>query len=440
MKRARKNNKNTVKIKTDKKVKEKKQKKQKKFRVSTVFKILLLLILIGVAGIFLALGFGFISEEDLLTPIDPGTGRINALILGVDDDGLRTDTVMVASLDLETSAVSILSVPRDTKLYVKNRKLTRKMTEIHAMSTEKGNGTIAGPIGTAEAVSQLTGIPINYYVEFSFDAVRNIIDTLGPVTYDVPDVEGGGRGMNYEDPVQDLYIHLKPGVQELDGDKILQLVRYRKGDSDFARMERQQNVIKAVVEQKLNVSLLLKLPKLFSQMKKEINTNLSVADVKKYAQYLSKLSTGGISTYQLPGESQRLKNGWYFVCDIEATKTLISEVFECNTSEISTTVEVHAEGSQAKAIKNKTKQTGTPQKSASKQQPKAMPKATPKATPEATDTPLKNENISQKPEKDDSEHEKDNPDMTEKNTDDNNTDNGEGKAVRDPEPTVILLD
>lgn len=318
-----------------------------------------------VVCIFIALGMGFVDESDLLSPIDRESGKINALLLGVDNDGLRTDSMIVVSFDLDTAEINMLSIPRDTKMYVVNRKLTRKINEIHAMSTQDGTGAIMGPIGSAEAVTQLTGIPINYYVEFSFDAIRNIFETLGPITYEVPDVEGGGKGMNYEDPAQNLYIHLKPGVQELDADQLLQLMRYRKGDSDFARMERQQNVIKAVVEQKLNVSLLLKAPKLFSQIKKDISTNLSSSDVAKYAQYLGELSVDKIHSYQLPGETQHSAAGWYFICDIESTKTLITETFGFDASNITTNIEVYAKGSQAKAITNK-KNTVTGKPSAAK--------------------------------------------------------------------------
>lgn len=368
------------------KTSQKPAKNRKKLRASTIWKALLIILLILIVGVFVALGFGFVNESDLLAPIDRESGKVNALLLGVDEDGLRTDSIMVASFDLDTADLKLLSIPRDTKVKVTNRNMTRKINEVHAMTAEDGDGTIVGPIGTAEAVTQLTGIPINYYVEFSFDAVENIFNTLGTIEYDVPDVEGNGKGMNYEDPAQDLYIHLKPGLQELDGDQLLQLMRYRKGDSDFARMERQQNVVKAVVEQKLGISLILKLPKLFSQIKKDISTNLSVSDVSKYAQYLGELSSEKISTYQLPGESKHISGGWYFIWDKEATQTLISETFGFDASEITTDIEVYGKGSKAKAVKNKKKTTtGKPAATAT---PKAKAKAsstpTPSPTPKAT--------------------------------------------------------
>lgn len=365
-------------------------KPRKKIKPSTFIKAALISLGALIVLVFIALGMGFVDESDLLAPIDRESGKINALLLGVDEDGLRTDSIMVASFDLDTAQLNLLSIPRDTKVYVKNRNLTRKINEVHAMSTKDGSGSIMGPIGTAEAVTQLTGIPINYYLEFNFDAIENIFDILGPITYDVPDVEGGGKGMNYEDPAQDLYIHLKPGVQELDGDKLLQLMRYRKGDSDFARIERQQNVIKAVVEQKLNLSLILKLPKLFSQMKKDISTNISVSDVSKYAQYLGELSTEKIAAYQLPGESQHISAGWYFICDIEATKTLISQTLGFDASNITTDIEVYAEGSEAKAVINKKKTTtGTPSKATAAPKKSTSEKATaaPTKKPTATKAP-----------------------------------------------------
>ena len=378
MKRARQKSKNARKARNT-------EKPRKKLRPAAALKAALITLGVVVVCVFVALGIGFVDESDLLAPIDRESGKINALILGVDDDGLRTDTIMVASFDLDTAEINMLSIPRDSKMYVVNRQLTRKINEIHAMSKKDGSGAIMGPIGSAEAVTQLTGIPINYYIEFSFEAVRNLFETLGPITYDVPDVEGGGKGMNYEDPVQNLYIHLKPGVQELDADQLLQLMRYRKGDSDFARMERQQNVIKAVVEQKLNLSLIMKLPKLFSQLKNDISTNMSSGDVAKYAQYLGELSTEKIHSYQFPGEDKHLSAGWYFICDLEAAKTLITETFGYDASGITTDVEIYGEGSQAKAITNKKKTaTGTP--SATKA-PATTKTPTATKTPASTKTP-----------------------------------------------------
>lgn len=363
-----------------------KPKKKKKLSFLSIIAILLSVVLVSTAGFFLLLGFHFVDESDLLAPIDRESGLVNALLLGVDEDGLRTDTIMVASFNLDTAELKLLSIPRDTKVYVKNRSQTRKINEVHAMGTKKG---IVGPIGTAQAVTQLTGIPINYYIEFSFDAIENLFETLGPIEYNVPDVEGGGRGMNYEDPVQDLYIHLKPGEQKLDSKQILQFMRYRKGDTDHARSERQQGIIKAVVEQKLGLGLIFKIPKIFSQITNDLSTNLSVADVTKYSKYLGDLSTDKINSYHLPGADQKQGGKWYFICNKEKAKTMIAENFGYEDAEINTTVIVDTDGTKVKT--NGSNKKSTPKPSAEPvSEPDSFeeePSQSEEPTPEPTPTP-----------------------------------------------------
>ena len=122
-----------------------------------------------------------------------------------------------------------------------------------------------GAQGSVEAVTRLTGIPINYYVEFGFEAFRDTIDALGGVYYDVP------QNMNYDDPAQDLHIHLTKGYQLLDGDKSEQLVRFRRyPEGDIKRVEVQLNFIKTVAEQKMNSAIITKLPELYKALSKNI--------------------------------------------------------------------------------------------------------------------------------------------------------------------------
>ncbi|MDD6736059.1 MAG: LCP family protein [Clostridiales bacterium] len=305
-------------------------KKKKKKR--SLLKMILTTIVAFIILVFVAMGCEIFDESDVLTPLE--NGKINVLMLGVDEEGLRTDAIMIASYDANLAQVNMLSVPRDTKVYVKNRDVTRKINEIHAMSSKDKNGEILGAEATAEAVSQLTGIPINYYVEFSFSAIDNLFDILGPVEFDVPDVEGKGRGMNYDDPVQNLHIHLKPGVQQLSGNQVQQFLRYRKSNngggsgSDTDRVARQQDFVKAVIDQKVNLALLLKLPDIYSQLSKEIKTNISVSDIiPRYVRYLIKLTGESIQTFSLPGDTKTISGGSYFVCNLEETKALISESF-----------------------------------------------------------------------------------------------------------------
>ncbi|MBE7016142.1 MAG: LytR family transcriptional regulator, partial [Ruminococcaceae bacterium] len=305
--------------------------KKKKNVPKTIFKTLIWIMAIFIVLVFSVLGLNLFGDTEILAPLEDG--KINVLLVGVDESGLRTDAIMVASYNVNEGQINLLSIPRDTKIFVKNRKMTRKINEIHAISSNEERGYILGTQATAEAVTALTGLPINYYVEFSFASIDHLFDILGPVEFDVPDVEGNGEGMNYDDPHQNLHIHLKPGLQKLSGNQIQQFLRYRKSNSgkgtgsDTDRVERQQLFIKAVIDQKVNLSTLLKLPSIFTQLSREIKTNISLNDITKYVRYLSKLSSEGITTYSLPGGAKSIGGASYFVCDIEATELLMKDTF-----------------------------------------------------------------------------------------------------------------
>ena len=351
-------------------------------------------VVLTVLGILLVVFFVFMGVSSLfggntLAPIE--NGKVNVLLLGVDESGLRSDTIMVASYDANEAKVNLLSIPRDTKVYVVNRKVTRKINEVHAMSSKKKNGDIVGAEAMAEVVTQLTGIPINYYIEFSFSAIDRLFDILGPVEFNVPDVEGGGRGMNYDDPVQNLHIHLKPGLQKLSGNQVQQFLRYRKSNygvgtgSDTDRVARQQEFFKAVIEQKVNVGILTKVPSMLGQLSKEIHTNIDTGDVTKYLRHIAKLTGESITTYTLPGSNKMISGGSYFVASLGETKELVNTVFGFS-GEAKDNVTISDKHAQ-KVLKAGNMQKKTEEKKEETPEPTATPEPEASVTPTPTNTP-----------------------------------------------------
>lgn len=367
-------------------------------RYFQVLGICLAVLLIGLLG---GLGFGFwqtnedgLSGDEIAT-VETSGGKINVLLMGLDEGGLRTDCIMVGSYDTEAKTAKLLSIPRDTRMYIGSR--YQKINAAHAISASGGG--IAGAQGTVEAVTRLTGIPINYYVELPFDAVAECIDLLGPVTFEIPDLYNDGVGMVYDDPVQDLHINLKPGVQELNGDQVVQLLRYRKGNrvngvrkmyanGDIGRIEVQQQFLQALVDQKLNASLILKIPALFKQLSDSIKTNFTVKDVIKYSKYLTDFSSENLKTFSLPGSPSTIDKVSYFVCDLEETRTLIETEFGYDASKI--TIEKEATSTVAPAA---AKSTSAPSEkaSATKKPQTSSSGATkaPQATSKSTNAPKK---------------------------------------------------
>lgn len=337
-----------------------------------IFGISLSVILVA---FFVVVGMGDVfvpSEEevDTVEPVDRETGKINLLIAGLDKSKALTDTIMIASYDLDTDTVNILSVPRDTRMYIGSK--YQKINSAYSISKK---GKKNGINGTIEAVTRLTGIPINYYVEFTFEAFRETIDALGGVEFDVP------QNMNYDDPAQDLHIHLKKGLQTLDGDKAEQFVRFRRypmGDID--RVAAQQAFIKALADQKLNAGIITRLPELFKTVQSNLRTNLTLSDITKYVINLSDLSSENVYMHALPGYSNGTDYGSsYWIADMEQLATLIRDTFGYDSSKIT----IHsADGKSASKDVKKTTATKEPEKNS---EPSSTPKAT--ATPKASEAP-----------------------------------------------------
>lgn len=245
-------------------------------------------------------------------------GKVNVLLVGLDKSKARTDVIIVASYDLDNNTVKLLSVPRDTRIYYGGR--YQKINGAYAYNK-------AGISGTIEAVTRLTGIPIDHYVEMNLDNFRTVVNSLDGVDFDVP------SNMNYDDPAQNLHIHVSKGLQHLDGDKAEQVVRFRRyPEGDIARIRVQQKFIKALVAQKLYPELIQTLPVLFEIW--NMKSSLTAENVKDYTEALSELDSENISTYILPGRAGTIGGASYWIADMNELKTLIEGEFEYDASAI----------------------------------------------------------------------------------------------------------
>jgi len=294
-----------------------------------------------IAG-FVAMGIDFskfTTPDEIINntkKVESSDGKINILMMGTDVDGLRTDAMILASFDTKTKDVKMMNIPRDLKMYIGDR--YQKINAAHAFMVD---GVPGGAPATVEAVNRFTGIPINYYVDFSFDAVAHVIDELGPIEFTIPDIYGDGVGMVYDDPVQSLHINLPPGDYKLTGQQAVWVMRYRHGNpdpktgvfksypnGDIGRTEMQQKLLKAIVDQKLNATLILKIPSIFNDIASEIKTNLSFTDIVKYSKYLMGFSTSNIHSVSLDGEFEVDKTlGDVYIVNLYDVRKLINEEF-----------------------------------------------------------------------------------------------------------------
>lgn len=202
------------------------------------------------------------------------------LFVGVDDYGVP-DTIFTYEMSEEGKA-TIYSIPRDT-FVTDNMKIAALLIQ------ENGDEKLI------EAVSEITGRPVKDYVRMDLTAAEAVIDALGGVTFTVP------QDMDYEDPYQDLSIHLKAGEQILSGKDAVGLLRYRRGypEGDLKRIEVQQTFLLELFRQKCNPAYLKEIPAVMDAIKGHVTTNLIAEDVVKYGEELYHLKQNGMDTVEM---------------------------------------------------------------------------------------------------------------------------------------------
>ncbi len=215
----------------------------------------------------------------------------NALLVGLDKSGVLADAIMLVNVDRVNGQISMLSIPRDTRVLV--GKKYKKINSCYANGIDE----------LIDEVKQLTGVSINYYAVVEIGAIAAIVDSLGGVEYTVE------KDMVYSDPSQDLYINLRAGTQILTGDMAEQYCRYRRYlMGDFERTQHQQKFFKALLEQKFNVKNITKLFDVYNSVKDKVKTNVSFADIASNIDIMKLIkSDDDIRCFDTPGEFNDMK-------------------------------------------------------------------------------------------------------------------------------------
>ena len=331
---------NNNKVNKSQKTKSKNKNAKKKMKTWKKVLLVIVLILLIAGGIFAYKvyknGGGLTGMLATMIGHDENTrkslGEFQVLLMGVstDQEGVSlTDTIMVASYNPNTQRAVLLSIPRDsfTGTNVKKAKASDKINAIYNLTKD--------PMKTVEAVNKLTGLDLKYYAIVQTEALIELVDAIGPIEFDVP------INMDYDDVTQDLHIHLKAGVQEIDGEKAEQLLRFRHnnngtsypadyGDNDIGRMRTQREFITAVIEQTVKLENITKLGSILDIASRNLITNLDFSVLKDYLPYAVEFSTENLLTESLPGsvpDLSQTNNVSIFVVDEEETEQMINELF-----------------------------------------------------------------------------------------------------------------
>ncbi len=269
---------------------------------------------------------------------DPFGGRrtLALLLVGTDQEGRLTDTIIVALIDRKTKRIGLLSFPRD--LYVKTPDgPSCKINEVLSRHMNGKRDLKQGLAYLVKTIRQDFGIAVDGYARIDVKAFQQVVDAVGGVDLTVPKGPTG-NGLHYRDSSQNLHIDLKPGPQHLNGYQAMGFVRWRqdnahRGDGDIGRTQRQQAFLKAVtakVAERMKASKLAA-TKTAVEMAgiayRNVTTDLSLSQVQAIASMAREVDRGGLVAKTVPTGPGRMARGMFiFDPDPSATQAAVKEI------------------------------------------------------------------------------------------------------------------
>ena len=251
---------------------------------------------------------------------------LNILVLGIDDPDPtnrdqtfdetltgRSDTMLLVRVDLESDRINILSIPRDTRVRIPERGVAKVNLA----------NSVGGPALAAQVVSNLLdGVPIDRYVRLNTDGIAELIDVLGGVEIDVP------NRMLYVDRTQGLEIDLEPGVQRLNGEEAHHFLRFRQDElGDIGRVQRQQQMLRAVSLQALRPLTLAKVPDIMRTIRENVDTNMTWEELLSLSQFAFDSPNDRMNLVMLPGRfsgAEEYPGSFWIVDPVETYRVAVS--------------------------------------------------------------------------------------------------------------------
>lgn len=239
--------------------------------------------------------------------VEPLKDNISILFVGIDDsqkreqgsDHSRSDSLMLATLNNKDKSVKLLSIPRDSYVYIPYVGREDKITHAHAYG---------GTQATIDTVENLLNVPVDYYYELNFDSFIQIVDALDGVDVNVP------YAMHELDENDKRTVNLKPGMQTLNGREALALARTRHQDNDIKRGERQQMILESIIKKASSISSFTKYDDILNAVGNNMKTNMTFGEMKSLAAYI-KNGMPQVNSLSLKGYDDMSTGVYYYKLD-----------------------------------------------------------------------------------------------------------------------------
>ncbi len=246
--------------------------------------------------------------------------RENILLLGVDSNNdeyadkfekTRTDSIMLVSIDNSSKSVNVISIPRDSKVYIDGHGID-KINAAHATG---------GIEATIKTVQNMFGIRVDHYVLVDYNGMKEIIKILGTVPVNVE------KKLRYTDYSGKLFVKLDPGMQELDAEQAEQFARFRHDAvGDIGRVERQRMLVKGIITKIKSPESIAKLPEIISTTNNYIKTDMTIFDLSRYAGIAKSINLDDVVVATLPGHPSQNSYISYWILEPERVQSIIDRL------------------------------------------------------------------------------------------------------------------
>jgi LCP family protein required for cell wall assembly len=258
------------------------------------------------------------AQEINLDGVAQKDGVFTVLVVGTDVSNTLTDTIVVATFNVNDKSVAMLNIPRDTISRAANG-------ETHKINSAYSRGGIDRLV---TEIKNLVGYEVNRYMIVNFSAFTNIVDAIDGIEVDVPEDMYKNTG--------DMLIDLKAGRQTLDGEHALMYMRYRGYDNaDIDRIHAQQEVYKAVIKKLATPATILKLPSLTATIAQNVQTNLSVGEIIWIGTNYVSMNTEDVVTETIPHTAEYINDISYILPSERGILRVVNETFNPYTEDIS---------------------------------------------------------------------------------------------------------
>ncbi|MBR6709870.1 MAG: LCP family protein [Clostridia bacterium] len=256
------------------------------------------------------------TPEPTPEPVVRREGSYTFLLMANDQLDTNTDTIIVGQIDTENGTLDLVSIPRDTLVNV-----SWGVKKLSTVLTSERNDIDQFLVH----LEKLIGFRVDCYALVDIEAVEKLVDCIGGIYYNVP------RDMDYDDPQQDLHIHIPQGYQLLFGEDVVKVLRFRLGNNnsgyvngDLGRIETQHDLLTTLAAQMLKLGNIPNVDEAIEIFQTHVKTDLTANNIAFFLREFLKIKEENIRFHTLPGEGVGIRGGAYFQLDPEGTLEIIN--------------------------------------------------------------------------------------------------------------------